>query len=42
MDESADLELKALARSEIRMKVAAKNASKRDDDSSTGSASTPT
>jgi hypothetical protein len=41
MDESADLELQALARSEIRMKTVAKNASKRDiDDSSMGSTST--
>jgi hypothetical protein len=40
LDEGADLELQALARSEIRMKVAAKNASRRDiDDSSTGSTS---
>ena len=41
MDEGADLELQALARSEIRMKVAAKNASKRDiDDSPSGSSTT--
>lgn len=40
MDESADLELQALARSEIKMKVAAKNAARREDETSSSGSST--